>query len=220
MKRTLISFLAFAVVLASFSLVYAVEPLDQWELVKKGSDDKTQIFMQGAYAKIQMNGNSGGLWQAIQKKEDGAVGMFGNVWLESADGFAQVGFGNDVGVMLSGNRIRAEIYLERFDKNVSLYFRVLEQKQNASGEWEKFRQITSGALGSWHDDYKVGEAAWMAFARIGSEVWFYTPQNGAIVKCVLLEEFLPIQEPFQVFGWTDTGDGNSVEATIWDVTLF
>jgi len=74
-----------------------------------------------------------------------------------------------------------------------------------------------GNIGSYDGNWAFGDSKTVAFARVGSEFWFYVQGSPGIVKIQAFEEITPFDGPPAVDAWA--GPGNSISGSVSDIYL-
>jgi hypothetical protein len=205
--------LAVALVLSFTSPASAAEDLSDWEeYVWQG---KITLIPNGTNLNVTADGSMGEAWRARHKHFPDALGVVANVNVSGISGNSNVGLRKYLGTTAAGTRILAQIMLEQWDGEKRIYYVVRERDDQGND----IKRIAAGALGAWDGTWSLGQNITIALARIVDEIWFYTPGNGAFVKVVPFDKMGTLDSDVQIYGWTQDGVTNSVNATVSDVTI-
>lgn len=130
-------------------------------------------------------------------------------------GFARAEL-HDLGTLADGTQLRAELRAERAGDSYRLQWRI--RQFDAEGkEGSRFMQGYVGGTDSsvWAD----GDTLILAVARVGNEVWFFSPGRPALTKVALLGGFTPAPEHGVAVSAYSEMQGDSVNANINAVWL-
>jgi hypothetical protein len=206
-------FFAVVLVLSFTSQVLAAEDLSDWEeSIWQGN---ISLIPDGTILNVSADGSAGEAWRARHKYFSEAVGVMANVNVSGVSGNSSVGLRKYLGTTAAGTQILAEILLEQWDGKKRIYTRVRERDDQGN----TIKQIAGGALGDWDGTWSPGQNISIALARIGDEIWFYTPGNGAFVKVMPFESMGTMESDVQIYGWAQEGATNSLNAVVSDVTI-
>ena len=146
-----------------------------------------------------------------------SVGAMATYNVSSVEGNnVNMGISQIIGYTSTGTWILVTIDLDTFSGNNRIRYRVREYDSTTSkvvNEW------ANGYLGGYSGGWNVGEDVSIAFVRIGTQIYFYSPSKDvfAIIQPLDFAGFL--SGPVILFGWADTKSGNSMTATISNVMI-
>jgi len=205
--------LAVALVLSFSSQVLAAEDLSDWEeYIWQGN---ISLIPDGTNLNVSADGSTVEAWGKRYKNFPDAVGVLANVNVSGVSGYINVGLRKYLGTTAADTRILAELMLEQWEGNKRIYYRVRERDDQGN----TIKQIAAGALGDWDGTWSPGQNITIALARIGDEIWFYTPGNGAFVKVMPFESMGTMESEVEIYGAAREGATNSVNAVVSDVTI-
>ena len=217
MKRFIVGMMALGIICIFGNDANAAENLNDWkEEIYSGS---VQFTPNGTSVSVSASGTSvENGWGNINKYFDGATGMLATVNCSEAIGTTEVSIWKYVGATLTGNMIQAVLTIKQYNGKKYIYYVVRERDQSHS----LIRVLAFGYLGAWEGTWSEGQDITIGFSRIGNEIWFYTPRNGAFVKV----------QPFENMGsmgsansncfiatWVASGSENSLDATVSNVQI-
>ena len=167
---------------------------------------------------VQADGSGGGsyAWGQYSNSVQGPYAMVFNVDVSQVSGNVNIGIRQYVGKNSAGNRIQAELYLELWSGDYSISYKIREKNdQNAY-----VKTLSRGYLGDLDGVWTTGKAVTIGLGLLGSDIYLFTPGNDAYVKIELFETMASYDDssPF-IIVYTDSGSGNSISATISNVSI-
>ncbi|MGE0083598.1 MAG: hypothetical protein AB7S75_04185 [Desulfococcaceae bacterium] len=200
--------------------VQAAENLADWkDYVWQGN---VTMSHPGNVLSVSANGTNNVSMGRVYKNFSNAVGMYATVTVSQSSGESGVGIRRNIGKAADGNKVMAELYVNEYagDKRIQYNIRKRDNDGNT------LKVYARGYLGNFFDGWNIGQNVLIAFARVGDEVWFYTPQNNVgLVKILLMEPVEPVEiledkdKNMEIWAWTQNGSGNSVSSTVSDVEI-
>ncbi|MEZ4529293.1 MAG: hypothetical protein R2941_25570, partial [Desulfobacterales bacterium] len=166
--------LGLGLVLAVFSAeIQAAENLADWKAyVWQGN---VAMSHSGTALSVSADGGSKVAMGRIYKNFPNAVGMFASVNVPQSSGENGVGIRRNIGKAADGSRVMAELYLNEYGGDKRIQYNIRKRDSNGN----TLKVYARGYLGNFFDGWESGQNVLIAFARVGDEVWFYTPQNNA-----------------------------------------
>jgi len=201
--------------------VYASENLSDWkDYIWQGN---VTVSHSGTVYTVNANGNSGKESMGkTYKNFPNAVGFYASVNVSQCSGENGVGIRRNIGKAADGNNVMAELYVNQFEGNRRIQYKI--RKRDKDGNTLKV--YARGYLGDFFGIWEPGQNVLIAFARVGDEVWFYTPQNNVgLVKILLMEPVQSVEtledkdKNMEIWAWTQSGSVNSLSATVSDVEI-
>ncbi len=215
MRKWYVAFAVSVPVLLFFAQVQAAENLTDWEAyVWQGN---VAMSHSGTALSVSANGSSKVAMGRIYKNFPNAVGMYASVNVPQSSGENGVGIRRNIGKAADGSKVMAELYLNEYGGDKRIQYNIRKRDSNGN----TLKVYARGYLGNFLDGWESGQNVLIAFARVGDEVWFYTPQNNVgLVKILLMEpvEVMADQE-MEIWAWTQNGSTNSLSATVSDVEI-
>jgi len=217
MKEFIVGMMALGIICIFGNVANAEENFEDWtEEIYSGS---VQFTPNGTSVSVSATGTSVEAgWGNINKYFDGATGMLATVNCSEANGTTEVSIWKYVGATSTGNMIQAVLTAKQYNGKRYISYVVRERNQSHTA----IRVLAFGYLGASEGTWSEGQNVTIGFSRIGNEIWFYSPGNGAFVKV----------QPFESMGnvdvansncfiatWVASGTGNSVNATIRNVQI-
>lgn len=157
-------------------------------------------------------------WGNMNKYFPGATGMLATVNCSQAKGNTEVTLWKYVGTTASGNLIQAVLTVEQNDGKRFINYMVRERDRSHTF----VRMIASGYLGYFEGAWSEGEDITIGFSRLGNEIWFYTPGNGAFVKVAPFENMGSVGTEYSncyIAVWVAAGGYSTVSATVSNVSI-
>lgn len=195
--------------------VQAGENLGDWkDYIWQGN---VTISHPGTVLSMSANGTNKVSMGRIYKYFPDAVGMFASVKVSQSSGENGIGIRQNIGKAADGSKVMAELYLNEYGGDKRIQYNI--RKRDASGNTLKV--YARGYLGNFFDGWALGQNVLIAFARVGDEIWFYTPQNNVgLVKILLMEPVEMIaDQDMEIWAWTQEGSTHSVSATVSEVGI-
>ncbi len=200
--------------------VQAAENLADWkDYVWQGN---VTMSHPGTVYTVNANGNNKEAMGRTYKNFPNAVGMSAIVNVSQSSGENGIGIRRNIGKALDGSKVMAELYVNQFEGNKRIQYKIRKRDDNGN----TLKVYARGYMGDFFGIWETGQNVQIAFARVGDEVWFYTPQNNAgLVKILLME---PVQaaetledkdKNMEIWAWTQEGSGNTLSATVSDVEI-
>jgi hypothetical protein len=126
-----------------------------------------------------------------------------------------MGISQILGYTSKGTGILAEIGLDTFGGDKRIRYRVREYDFSAS---TFIKTWAVGFLGDFSGAWEIGENVTIAFGRLGTQIYFYSPSK-ALYTIIQPFDFAGVQNgaPLIIWGWADKSNGNSMTATISNV---
>lgn len=217
MKKVIGCIIVLGMVCIFGNVADAGENLNDWtEEIHSGS---VQFTPNGTSVSVSASGTSVEAgWGNLNKYFDGATGMLATVNCSEANGTTGVSIWKYVGATSTGNMIQAILQINQSNGKRNIYYVVRERNQSHT----LIRVLSFGYLGASEGTWSEGQDITIGFSRIGNEIWFYTPGNGAFVKV----------QPFENMGsvstansncfmgtWVASGSENSLDATVSNVQI-
>ena len=219
MKKLIVGMMALGMVCIFGNVANAVENLNDWtEEIYSGG---VQFTPNGMSVSVSASGTSiENGWGNINKYFyfDDATGMMATVNCSEANGTTEVSIWKYVGATSTGNMIQAVLTVKQYNGKRYISYVVRERDQSHT----LIRVLAFGYLGASEGTWSEGQDITIGFSRIGNEIWFYTPGNGAFVKV----------QPFGNMGsvstansncfiatWVASGADNSLSATVSNVQI-
>jgi len=146
-----------------------------------------------------------------------SVGAMATYNVSSVEGDnVNMGMSQIIGYTSTGTWILATIELDTFAGDNRIRYLVREYDPSTS---QTIKTWSVGNLGGYSGGWKINENVTIAFGRIGTQIYFYSPSMDvfAIIQPLDFAGFL--SGPVILFGWTDTKSGNSMTATISNVMI-
>ena len=157
----------------------------------------------------------------IKTNSSGIVGMIATIRVDqasnSSNGNCLIGLYQWIG-QINNNKIQLMISLHQEDNKKYIRYRVrsVDLSTNAS------KVLTWGTFGDRDGGWANGESKTVAFARVGSEFWFYVAGEPGLVIIQALDEITSYTGPGSspaVSAWADQGAGNSISGSVSDIYL-
>lgn len=192
--------------------------LDDWtQRVVSGNFTSTTG---GSQMELDVSGDEGEAVGIRYKEFTNAIGIMARFNVSSFSGYMVVGLGRYLGTTASGNLIQAQIYLDTWSGYNRIYYRVREQTPDLQ---TTVRTLASGFLGDHSGGlWEIGENVILAFARLGNDIYFYTPGNGAYVIIRPFENMGAISDsdyPPSIFGHAPAGEENYATVVVSGVNI-
>ena len=217
MKKFILGMMALGIICIFGNAANAAENLNDWkEEIYSGSVQFTPNVTSVSVSASGTSVEAG--WGNINKYFNGATGMLATVNCSEANGTTEVSIWKYVGATSTGNMIQAILTAKQYNGKRYISYVVRERDQSHA----LIRVLTFGYLGAWEGTWSEGQDITIGFSRIGNEIWFYTPGNGAFVKV----------QPFKNMGsvstansncfiatWVASGSENSLDATVSNVQI-
>lgn len=188
-------------------------------------DDWTEDYVVGNFTsttsgtQMQLDvSGSEGVANGIRYKEfSNAIGVLATFNVSSLGGDMVVGLGQYVGTTAAGNLIRARIYLDIFDTSKRIAYSVEER----TTDFQWIRTLAYGFVGNYSGGWTVGQDVTLAFARLGDDIYFYTPGSGAYVIVRPFEAMGTISDDsfHYITSWAASGAENYFTATVSQVNM-
>ena len=208
--------LAVSVLAVMFSAsVQAAENLTDWkDYVWQGN---VTMSHPGTVLSVSANGTNKVSMGRVYKNFPNAVGMFASVKVSQSSGENGLGIRQNIGKAADGNKVMAELYVNEYGGDKRIQYNI--RKRDTDGNTLKV--YARGYLGNFFDGWELGQTVLIAFARVGDEVWFYTPQNNVgLVKILLMEPVATLaDQDMEIWAWTQNGSGNSISGTVSEVGI-
>ncbi len=213
-KKSCIPIFAFLITLVSFPL-YAGEKPDEWEqyiwqgnITLSASETELRIIAKGDRKEALGK---------IYRTFDNAAGIFAEVNISQSSGEVGVGLRQNVGTAADGNRIMAEVYVNEYNGNKRIQYKVRKRDPDGS----TLKMYARGYLGDFQNAWENGRNLLIAFARVNDEIWFYTPEKGAgLVKILMMESMTDApDEAMEIWAWAQDGSQHSFSATVKNVGI-
>ena len=145
-----------------------------------------------------------------------SIGAMATFNVSSVEGNnVNMGISQIIGYTSTGNGILAEVGLDTFSGTYRIKYAVYEYSPSEVRE----KTLAVGYLGGYSGGWEIGKDVTIAFGRLGTQIYFYSPGKDAFA----------IVEPFDfagvlsgtaiIWGWTDAKNGNSMTATISNVII-
>jgi len=220
MKRVLFLMGILAVVLLAVNNLHAFtldgpQTLDDWtEYVLSGNFTSTTS---GTQMQLDVSGSEG-VANGIRYKEfSNAIGVIATFNVSSLGGYMVAGLGRNLGSTAAGNLIQAQIYLDTWSGYNRICYRVRERTTDR----QIIRTLAFGFLGDSSGGlWTVGQNVTLGFARLGNDIYFYTPGNGAFVIVRPFEAMGTVSDQSHyIFGYAPSGAENYFTATVSQVYI-
>jgi len=219
MKRVLFLMGILAVVLLAVNNLHAFtlagpQTLDDWtEYFVLGNFTSTTS---GTQMQLVVNGSQGEAYGVRYKEFSNAIGVMATFNVSSLGDDMAVGLGRNLGSTAAGNLIQAQIFLDTWGTSKRIYYRVRER----TTDYQTIRTLACGYLGDHSGGWTVGQNVTLAFARMGNDIYFYTPGNGAYVIVRPFETMGTVSDlsPY-IYGWVPSGAENYFTATVSQVYI-
>lgn len=127
-----------------------------------------------------------------------------------------MGLSQFIGYTSTGNGIVAQIGLETWSGQNRIWYQV--QEFDFSTQTFKER-LGTGVLGDWSGGWKTNEDVTVAFARIGNQIYFYSPSKKIFTIIQPLDFADILSGPVRLWGWATANNTNSMTATISNVLI-
>jgi hypothetical protein len=192
-------------------------------------DDWTEAFVTGNFTStpsgtqmqlvVNGSGEQGYGYGIRYKVFSNAIGITATFNVSSLGGYMFVGLGRYLGTTAAGNLIQVQIYLDTWGG----YSRICYWVRERTTERETVRILAEGNLGADSGGlWTVGQNVTLAFARLGNDIYFYTPGNGAYVIVRPFETMGAVSDsdhPHYILGYTSFGEENYFTATVSEVSI-
>ena len=191
------------------------QTLDDWtEIVFSGNFTSTTS---GTQMQLDVSGSEGVANGTRYKVFSDAIGVMATFNVSSLGGYMVAGLGRSLGSTAAGNEIQAQIYLDTWSGYNRVYYRVRERTPDLT----YIRTLAEGHLGIHSGGlWTVGQDVILAFARLGNDIYFYTPGNGAYVIVRPFETMGAVSDTSHyIFGYTSSGAENYFTATVSRVNM-
>ena len=194
------------------------QTLDDWtEYVVSGNFTSTTS---GTQMQLDVSGSEGEANGIRYKEFSNAIGVMATFNVSSLGGYMVAGLGRNLGSTAAGNLIQAQIYLDTWSGYNRIYYRVRERTPDLQ---TIIRTLAEGNLGAHSGGlWTVGQDVTLAFARLGNDIYFYTPGNGAFVIVRPFETMGAVSDtdhPHYILGYTSSGAENYFTATVSQVNM-
>ena len=218
MKKVVGCIIVLGMVCIFGNVVDAAENLNDWtEEIYSGSIEFTP---DGTTVRVSANGTSvESGWGNINEYFDGATGMLATVNFSEAIGATEVSIWKYVGATSTGNMIQAILSVVKQDNGkrcIKYVVRERDQKHTF------VKVLAYGYLGGSDGTWSEGQDITVGFSRLGNEIWFYTPGNGAFVKIQPFENMGSVGTANSncfIATWVASGSENRVDATVSNVRI-
>lgn len=182
-----------------------------------------QISMNGSQIDLFVNGtDTSDGFALIRNNSITPIGLMATFDIKNMNGACRIGIRQYVGIF-EGNYVEAQAYIQKYPDNLPhVIFRVRLQDTNNNN----LRVLSIGEIGS-SINYPNYQAITIAFARINSEVWFWTEGSDTIIKWKPTKEMGNINikpewidaEKVGIDGYAEKGTGNFASATVRNINL-
>ncbi len=159
--------------------------------------------------------------ELIKTNSSGIVGIMATIRVDQAlnsfGGNCLIGLYQWIG-QINNNKIQLMISLHQEDNKKYIRYRVrsVDLSTNAT------KVLTWGTFGDRDGGWVIGESKTVAFARVGSEFWFYVAGEPGFVKIQAFGEiksYTGSGSSPAVSAYSDQGTGNSISGSVSDIYL-
>jgi hypothetical protein len=193
---------------------HAADDLTDWEILKRSGTP--EINVSGTVVTFSANGLNGTEFANVRKTIPETIGVLAEIEVSAINGNnAWCGISKVLGTIPSGNYIQALVELVDDLGGKVVRFRVRELDTN----FAEVKIIAYGYLGDSKNGWKTGQTVLVGLARLGDDVYFYTPANGAFIKIQLLQKMDPLDSLTIIYVWAEDGP-NSIDATVGNLVTF
>jgi hypothetical protein len=148
----------------------------------------------------------------------GIIGMMATLRVDQAtsgsNGSDEIGILLDVG-KIGNKRIQLKISLKQWANQNRIYFRVRAADLTTNAKTD----INTGTFGGIDGGWAKGDSKTVAFARVGSEFWFYVVGAPGLIKIQAFDKVTTYNGSPCMFAWADKGVENSIAGSVSDVYL-
>jgi hypothetical protein len=213
-KGILVSLCAVAMMGAFALSAQAAENLDDWEV--QIASGNPRLTPHGTAVEVSANGAGGTEQGNLVIDITGDVGVLAEINVSKMEGNDAIcGLSKFLGTTPSGTYIQALIDVSQFEQWNTIRYRVREMDSN----FAEVRVLVYGYLGNYKDGWSIGGNALIGLARLGDDIYFATPANGAFVKVQTFEGMGDMDATTRIYVWAGSG-ANSIQATVSNVELF
>ncbi len=193
------------------------QTLDDWtEDVSSGNFTSTTS---GTQMQLDVSGSEGAAEGIRYKEFSNAIGVMATFNVSSLGGYMLVGLGRYLGSTAADNLIQAQIYLDTWGGYNRIHYRVRER----TTDYQTIRTLAEGNLGATSGVlWTIGQNVTLAFARLGNDIYFYTPGNGAYVIVRPFETMGAVSDsdhPHYIMGYASSGEEDYFTATVSKVNM-
>ena len=157
----------------------------------------------------------------IKTNSSGIVGMMATIRVDQASnssgGSCMISLYQWIG-QINNKKIQLIISLNQEDNKKYIRYRV----RSVDLSTNESKVLTWGTFGDRDGGWVIGESKTVAFARVGSEFWFYVAGEPGFVKIQAFDEITPYTGSGSsptVSAWADQGVGNSISGSVSDIYL-
>jgi hypothetical protein len=205
----------------SCSFAGALEPVTgfdaTWQVATSGFGTGS-VTTQGGVINLTASGTTGsGFLGALFKTEPAGISaMSATLRVEQVSGNCELGLKATIG-QIGNKRIQVFIYLKEYNGTEYIHYSVkmLDVLTDAA------ETTATGTIGPWDGGWVSGKPQPVAFARFGSEIWFYANGYQQVRKILLLDGIEPVTDGY-VAGYVNAPKGvdASITGSISDIYLY
>ena len=227
MKKTLSANIVF-VVLFSLGLTANINAMElipityfdsTWVIETLGTATAT-VTTDGAKVNLSAHGSATDRIDKdfIKKGTSGIVGMAATLRVDQATsdstGTCAIGIEQSIG-KINNSRIKLRIVLfqENNKKSIKFYLHAYDLTT------EVLTVLAKGYFGDTDGGWSNGDSKTVAFARVGSEFWFYVAGETGLIKIQALDLVTSYNGSPKITIWADQGAGNSISGSVSDIYL-
>ena len=191
-----------------------------WMIYTYGTGTGT-LTTDGAKVNLSAQGSDTGERdeEIIKTGTTGVVGMWATIRVDQATndsttGTCLIGLYQYIG-KVNNSKIQLMISLNQENNKKYIRFRVraVDLTTNAT------KVLTWGTFGDRDGGWANGDSKTVAFARVGSEFWFYVEGEPGFIKIQALDEMTSYNGSPSVSAWADKGTGNSISGSVSNIFL-
>ena len=187
-----------------------------WEVTTSGSGTGNVIAREGTINLSAKGEIDGGFFGALSKsKPTGIAGMLATLRIDQVSGNCELGLKATIG-QIGSKRIQVLIYLTEYNSEKSIQYSItLNDLTDDSSAL-----VGSGTFGGSDGAWVLGKPQTIAFARVGSEVWFYADGFKQIQKIQLSDGITSYYDYAAGYVNAPTGVRTAITGSISDMYLY
>ncbi|MBI5590321.1 MAG: hypothetical protein HY881_07560 [Deltaproteobacteria bacterium] len=188
-----------------------------WVIDTYGTGTAT-VTTEGAKVNLSAQGTATDYGEKVFYKTGttGVIGMWATLRVDQAttgsNGDCSIGISQYVG-KVNNNKIQLMISLEQWTNQKRISFRVQATDLTTNVK----TVLTQGTVGNWDGGWANGDSRTVAFARVGSEFWFYVVGLPGLIKAQPFDAVTSYDSAPGMFVWA--GAGTSISGNVSDIYL-
>jgi hypothetical protein len=146
----------------------------------------------------------------------GFIGMVATLRVDQAttgsDGDCAISICQSLG-KIGNSKIQLAILLEQWKNQKTISFRLQATDLTTNAK----TVLNRGTFGDWDGAWAIGDSKTVAFARIGTEFWFYVMGSPGIIKVQALDMVTSFNGSPDMHAWAKPG--SSISGSVSDIYL-